>query len=100
MAKTIDFDEAFKASTIDKKQLRVFIDQLAKFEADSGFTPIKALINGIPPFQEVVGATFKVPRKQIPSAIEKLLQFTDLNPDIIINGKPGLESLEITIGHG
>lgn len=98
MATADDYAKMLSTRDFDPGKLRLFAEHLADFEARSRFRPKDVLVNGLPPFPEMVAATFDIPKDAVGGVINDLLSRPEFNPNIIINGFPANEFLQVTVG--
>lgn len=102
MKATQDLASKFASARFDKARMKAFAEHVAKIEASSGIQAIDILDNGIPPFEHIATAHFKVPRTKIGDLLGDLLGAGTLNPSVIINGIPaeGLVDVHVAVrGH-
>jgi hypothetical protein len=85
---------------VSARTLKAFATHIAKVEADTGIKADRILIKGIPPFQDVATASFKIPRDRLGRAVEGLLNAKGIKPDILINGIPGNPHLDLKVSVG
>src|SRR5437870_606130 len=97
MPRAAELATQLSASSLSKAKVKAFAEHVAKVEADSGVGLKRVLVNGIPPFEDIPGAEFSVPRARLNRLLELLLSNPTLNPNVIINGTPALDRLRVTV---
>ena len=97
MKATLDLASKFSSARFDKARMKAFADHVAKIEASGDIKIIDILDNGIPPFEHVATAHFKVPRTRIGDLLNDLLAAGALNPSIIINGIPAERLVDVHV---
>lgn len=97
MPRAGDLASQFASSNLAKARIKAFATHVAEVEADQGIKFKRALINGIPPFDDLLGAEFEVPRAKLGKVIDKLLANPRVNPNVIIDGIPAEEFLRVRV---
>jgi hypothetical protein len=77
--------------------VRAFAEHIAKVEASGDIQVKKALINGMPPFDDVPAVEFDVPKSRMGAVIEQLLSSAEVNPNIMINGVPAVHHYNVRV---
>jgi hypothetical protein len=90
----------FSGSSLDKARVRAFADHVSKVETQNGISLKKALINGLPPFDDVPAVEFEVPKTKLDKVIKQLLGSEGVNPNVIINGIPALDHFTVRVVAG
>jgi hypothetical protein len=97
MPRAADLATTFASSNLAKARIKAFASHVAEVEADSGITFKRALINGIPPFDDLLGVEFDVPRAKLGKVIDKLLSNPRVNPNVIVDGIPSVDMLRVRV---
>jgi hypothetical protein len=97
MAKAPELASQFANSSLSRARVRAFANHVSKVEADEGVEIKRALINGIPPFENVPAVEFDVPRAKLGRIVDKLLSDPKLNPNIMIDGIPSVDVLRLRV---
>lgn len=85
---------------INSAALKAFATHISKVEAATGIKADRILTRGIPPFQDIATAHFKIPRDKIGGVLGPLLDGGRLNPNVLINGIPANPHFDVQVSVG
>lgn len=87
--------EVFCSAKVDPAGLRMFADQLARFEAGTRFASRKIPVTSLP---AVLTGRYDIPRDAVAGIVASLSDHATSARNVLVNGIPKLEFDEVTVG--